>query len=248
MAKLDATMYVPGTSLGEKRLTDLIASTIATRTIDTRARGRGWLRELLRNGPLTHGVYAVIVDAEEARGFLVVNTGRVVFAETVQGDRVVAGDQALDELEGLMGEVRVSFATLRPRVVEWRPEELSVWVKGIDLQHRQLVNALNSLYQSILLGDTARQLSRTLRFLHEYTVFHFRSEERFFTRHGYPRAEDHMSQHRWFVRQVDDYTTRASRGEEVGLGVVIFLADWTRGHIAGSDRDWGRWIREHRED
>jgi hemerythrin-like metal-binding protein len=87
----------------------------------------------------------------------------------------------------------------KPRLVKWTNGRLSVGVKGIDLQHRQLIVALNMLYQSVLLGDGPRQLRDTLGFLREYTVFHFSSEERFFGRHGCPKTGQHVGQHQWFI-------------------------------------------------
>lgn len=237
----------PGTGLGEEGLAGLIASTLSVERLEARPRS-GWLRGLLAARSRVRMPYAVIIDSDDgARALVLVTRGRVAYTEARGPWGTLHGSQALRMLdEELQGWVRVAYAALRGSAVEWRPEELGTGVKGIDLQHRQLVAALNTLYQGVLLGEPGRALAATLGFLHEYTVHHFRSEEGFFTRHGYPGAEAHVRQHHWFIERVEEYSREARGGDDIGLPVVVFLADWTRRHIAGSDRDWSRWLHEAR--
>ena len=60
--------------------------------------------------------------------------------------------------------------------------EFSVYIKGIDSQHRYLVTVLNNLYIGILAGEEKKVVGETLNSLVDYTKFHFRSEERLFDR------------------------------------------------------------------
>lgn len=235
---------LPGTSLGEERLAALIAATRDTERLEVDVRGSGWLQSLLREKRADKGPVLLLVDSPDARGFLILYNAKPTYAEALAADgTLLRGDEALRLLDSIRGPASVVLARLREKVVEWDPERLATGVTGIDLQHRQLINTLNSLYQAVLLGEARRRLRAALSFLREYTEFHFTSEERFFTRHGYPKAEEHRRQHRWFVERVRGYE-RDGWEEGRALDMVVFLADWTRGHIAGSDRDWATWIRE----
>ena len=230
---------LPGEELDERTLVEMVASTSTVKRLELHLTDRSWLKDLLRdtgNGPVL-----LLLDHDDIRALLIVHGDQVVFASAnSNGSRLTMGD-VLELLRGLRGRARVSLAVLRSRLVEWEPERLTTGVKGIDLQHRQLITSLNMLYQGMLLGDSIKRLRSTLSFLREYTVFHFGSEERFFTRYGYPKADEHIHQHQWFVDRVRHYE-REGFEEDKALSVVVFLAKWIQGHIAGSDRDWGRWV------
>lgn len=230
---------LPGGELDEHALAEIVASTSDVKRLELHLTNGSWLKSLLRstgNRPVL-----LVLDHDDVRALLIAHGDRVVFASANSNGNRLTMDSALELLRRLRGRARVSLAALRSRLVEWEPEKLSTGVKGIDLQHRQLISSLNMLYQAVLLGDSFRRLRSTLGFLREYTVFHFGSEERFFTRYGYPKADEHIRQHRWFVERVRNYEQEGFE-EDKALNVVVFLAKWVKGHIAGSDRDWGRWV------
>ncbi|NOZ89178.1 MAG: hemerythrin family protein [Crenarchaeota archaeon] len=204
---------------------------------------RGWLRSLLEK--LGDKPHLIIVEAPDARtrAELIAYRGKITFAELLHQGRFLRGSEAVKTLEQLEGEARIAVARLRETIVDWGPQ-LELGIKGIDLQHRQLVNTLNRLYQGLLLGEPGPLLRGALSFLEEYSRLHFRSEERFFERHGYPRAEEHRRQHRWFIEKVRELREREALGETtLTLEVIDFLAEWVARHIAGSDRDYAEWIR-----
>ncbi|NOZ89137.1 MAG: hemerythrin family protein [Crenarchaeota archaeon] len=230
-----------GSGLEENLFTVLVESTESKTVFEERGGKR--LLDRIRSGDLSRGGYVVVADGGDTRFFIVAYNGRIVYAEASQAGRLVKGDEALRLLEGYNATLRVGVGRLRPRLVEWSPS-LSVYVRGIDLQHRQLINTLNSLYQALLLGGERRQVGWTLGFLEEYSRFHFRTEENFLQRHGYPQLEQHRREHRWFVEKVNRLREEHRRGErELGLEMLAFLARWVRGHIAGSDRRYAEWLR-----
>lgn len=235
---------LPGSGLGEEALLRLIESTLDRRVVEA-GNIEAWIRRETRLAEAEKAPRLLLLDASDVRVLAIIVPGRGLgYVEALANGERLYGRQALSILKGMGGDARLAVARLRRSVVEWSPR-LSVYVKGIDLQHRQLVNALNSLYQSVLLGDERRELEAALSFLSEYTVFHFSTEERFMKRYGYPRLGEHAAQHRWFVDRVEEYRRRSRRGERLGLEVVAFLAEWTRRHIAGTDRDYGVWMRDN---
>ncbi len=128
------------------------------------------------------------------------------------------------------GDAVATVYELPSRLYCWS-QNMSVYVKGIDLQHRQLVKALNSLYTALLNGATRTRIGGLLSFLEEYSRFHFRSEEAFFEKIGYPWSEEHKREHAWFVRKVAEFRREYRSRRSLDVDVLLFLAKWVRGHI-----------------
>lgn len=158
------------------------------------------------------------------------------------GRGVKYGMEAIEALDRLVGEVQVTVAKLKPYIYRWGPE-FSVYIKGIDNQHRYLVTVLNNLYRNVLAGEGEEVVSEALNRLIDYTRFHFRSEEKLFDKYGYPRADSHRRQHESFVNKVTDFVKQYEAGEErVTLTILHFLSEWLKNHILVSDHDYGEWF------
>ncbi len=166
--------------------------------------------------------------------------GDVVAARRVGGG-VVYGDAVVKEVGGLL-PAPARLARLKDRVYEWRDEKFTVGIQGIDLQHRQLIRALNSLYRALIEGK-ASHAYETLVFMGEYAGFHFSTEERLFNRYGYPKAEEHRKAHAAFIARTEEFRRLLrDTGLDAAIEMVVYLADWTRGHILGMDRDYAKWL------
>ncbi len=129
--------------------------------------------------------------------------------------------------------------------MEWSDEKLSVYIKGLDNQHKYLVNTLNSLYHATVAGEGYRVLRDILSRLVEYTKFHFCSEEILMEKYDYPRDkfEKHVREHNSFVAAASGFRERYEKGEaELTIDVFKFLAHWVETHIARTDRDYGEYF------
>ncbi|KSW11631.1 hypothetical protein CF15_02030 [Pyrodictium occultum] len=205
---------------------------------------RGQVRHLV-TGRLAEkaGPRLLILEGERLSAWLL-TYGVVVTAVRLEepGVGVSYGLQALHALDEWTGSVKVVAARLRPYVYHWGPE-LSVYIKGLDNQHRYLVTVLNNLYISLLAGEEKEVVDDVLKSLVDYTRFHFRSEEKLFDKYGYPRAEAHRRQHQSFVEKVTEFNEQYEAGEkQLTLSVLRFLSDWVRNHILVSDHDYGEWF------
>lgn len=229
-------------------LNQLMSATENVRRLETRLPGaHGQLRDLIRSLGLETGFYLVLVELDNTSAKILVHNGVITAAEAaVEGQRL-SGPDAVKFLDNeASGEAIIAITRLRPYLYEWSPE-MSVYVKGIDLQHRQLVRTVNNLYLSLLSGKPRSVLQGILDFLAEYTVFHFRSEEKFLEKHGYPRAEQHRLEHRKFIERVEDFRAKYRTGEaRLSIDMLMFLANWIRGHIMKSDKDYGEWLKRQR--
>lgn len=123
--------------------------------------------------------------------------------------------------------------------LEWT-EEYSVHIAAVDEQHRTLLELLNALTEGIEKGTAREGMSALLRRLAIYTCEHFSSEERLFEQHAYPRAAEHVAEHRRLTDRVLEFQQRFEEGKvNVDLELLAFLRNWLRGHIQGSDRAFG---------
>jgi len=114
----------------------------------------------------------------------------------------------------------------------------------VDAQHQSLFQAVNRLAESFREGNAAAQVKESLDFLVGYTQEHFQTEERFMREMDYPGLAEHMGEHARLMEQVHDLQMNHAEGRPVTLDVAIFLADWLRDHIHGSDLAYVRFMKE----
>lgn len=119
-------------------------------------------------------------------------------------------------------------------------------ITEIDLQHKKLLSLADDMYE-IVNGDEDSlkvNLSKVLKSLTDYTVYHFTSEEEFMRKYGYPSADMHKSMHDNFIaevtKQIKSLNT-ATKAEAERL--YKFLASWVLNHIAKSDKVWAEYIK-----
>lgn len=119
-------------------------------------------------------------------------------------------------------------------------------ITEIDLQHKKLLSLADDMYE-IVNGDEDSlkvNLSKVLKSLTDYTVYHFTSEEEFMRKYGYPSADMHKSMHDNFIaevtKQIKSLNT-ATKAEAERL--YKFLASWVLNHIAKSDKVWAEYVK-----
>lgn len=119
-------------------------------------------------------------------------------------------------------------------------------ITEIDLQHKKLLSLADDMYE-IVNGDEDSlkvNLSKVLKSLTDYTVYHFTSEEEFMRKYGYPSADMHKSMHDNFIaevtKQIKSLNT-ATKAEAERL--YSFLASWVLNHIAKSDKVWAEYVK-----
>jgi len=120
-------------------------------------------------------------------------------------------------------------------------DKLSVGVKVIDDDHKKLVSMVNELYDGITAGHGKEALGKVLDELVNYTKFHFKREEDFFAKTGYPAAVAHKKEHDDLTTQVLDVQAKYKSGAmaTLSLEVMNFLKNWLVNHIQGSDKKYG---------
>lgn len=130
--------------------------------------------------------------------------------------------------------------------IEW-DNSLSVGVDLIDNQHKVLIQRLKELSDAFNLGLEQNKIIKTMDFMIEYTDYHFSAEEKLMEDHHYPGLIQQKKQHGEFKTTLknilEDYQ---DEGPTPGLAtsINVFLLNWLRDHIKGSDNKIGQYLAE----
>lgn len=130
-------------------------------------------------------------------------------------------------------------------LVKW-DESFLVNVDEIDQQHQKLVGIVNKLAVAMSEGKGKNVLGKIIDELVNYTIVHFRTEERILKIVNYPEFSGHQREHADFVQKVSDFQKEFARGQ-LGLTVEVmnFLCDWVRIHIKKNDKKYAQFLDTH---
>lgn len=130
--------------------------------------------------------------------------------------------------------------------IQW-DYSLSVGVKQIDDQHKMLIEKLKDLSEAIRFGHEQDKILKTLGFMIDYTDFHFTAEEKLMAEHDYPGLEDQKKQHEEFKTTLNNILEDLNEDgptNDLAESINVFLINWLRGHIKGSDQKIGEYFVE----
>lgn len=130
-------------------------------------------------------------------------------------------------------------------LINWN-DTLSVNIKGLDNQHKRLVDIINELHDAMKNGQSKTVLSKILYDLSDYTKTHFKSEEELFEKYHYQDKIKHKKEHDAFVDKVGAFINDFNNGK-VGLSIEVmnFLNTWLINHIKGSDKAYSSFLNSH---
>ena len=129
---------------------------------------------------------------------------------------------------------------------EWN-EIYELGIPEIDLQHKKLISISNELYDIATKGDVNLKItmSKILKNLTDYTVYHFTSEEEFMKKYGYQGAPMHKIAHDNFVAEVTQQIKNLSEGSQEDVLIFYdYIANWILAHIAKADKIWATFVKE----
>lgn len=110
----------------------------------------------------------------------------------------------------------------------------------IDEQHRNLVSILNVLAGHVAFRADSLQLTEVFDALMDYTVYHFRAEEKIWKEYfqGDQDNREHLAVHERFIETVRHLKEEQQRksSDELAREALDFLARWLASHILEKDR------------
>lgn len=116
----------------------------------------------------------------------------------------------------------------------------------IDSEHRQLIDAVNSLLDACAKGQGRTQLLNTANFLLNYTKKHFSDEEAIQMKNHYPDYARHKKIHDDFKKTAADLVSKIeNEGPTVAnVGQInTLLAGWLLNHIKGEDKKLANYLK-----
>ena len=117
-------------------------------------------------------------------------------------------------------------------------ESLVTGHKIIDEQHMQLFATLVDLIDASSQGLGKDEIYKTLDFLSEYTVMHFKTEEELQIEYDYPDYPLHKQSHDEFKTTIQNQIhTLQKKGPEKELVDIVIntVGEWLITHIKGND-------------
>ncbi|NLM61627.1 MAG: hemerythrin family protein [Clostridiales bacterium] len=129
--------------------------------------------------------------------------------------------------------------------IQWTPN-LSVGVDHIDDQHKIWFEKANDLFEAGKNRRSKEVIGELLGFLDDYTKQHFRDEEAYMKKIGYPDLDKQVAAHKHFVEQLaklkQDYESSGG-----SLTVIInanqMVLSWLTQHISNMDKQIGVYVK-----
>jgi len=127
----------------------------------------------------------------------------------------------------------------------WK-DEYCVSVREIDNQHKVIIEMLNELYDSFMKKEHENKLGEILSRLSEYAVYHFETEEKYFSHFGYNKKAVHIQEHDNFTEKVVAFRKEFEKNSSaLTYKLVNFLREWLNNHILISDKEYVKCFKEN---
>jgi len=123
-------------------------------------------------------------------------------------------------------------------LIQWS-DDLSVGVREIDAQHKKLIGHINTLHDAMREQKVSDVFGTVLADLAAYSLYHFKTEEEYMKKFGYPGYFTHKKEHDTFVAKVTGVRKDLSEnGIKRPMETMIFLRNWLTNHIQKSDKQY----------
>lgn len=126
-------------------------------------------------------------------------------------------------------------------LIEWDEEKLSVGIKLLDDQHKVLIGYINELHDLITSNASESATSELFDKLYKYTQYHFKEEEKYFSRLCKDDLTLHKLQHKHFIEELAHIQQEKNK-QKISADLLFFLTDWLVSHIVAEDL---KFIQQH---
>ena len=126
-------------------------------------------------------------------------------------------------------------------------KDMELGVESIDNQHKSILERLAAIADM----DTSQAISnedikKTVEFLADYVIQHFRDEEALQLECDYPKHSEHKKEHELFLEEFVEHQKEFERTGYSAVRVLelnLSIIDWVVRHVKGSDVEFGRYYR-----
>jgi methyl-accepting chemotaxis protein len=124
-------------------------------------------------------------------------------------------------------------------VMPWR-DEWATGVGAMDAQHRQLINLINRMHNSVKRGEGTAVTDAVIRELIQYTEYHFGAEEELMAKANYGGLPTQREAHTRFVQKAKEAQKRWANGDmSVTQELLDLMVNWLPQHILKLDKQYG---------
>jgi len=129
---------------------------------------------------------------------------------------------------------------------DWN-DRLQLGVNEMDDEHKILISKINDLIaalESQYVKKDKTKLLKAFDAMAEYTIEHFRDEEKFLQSFEYPQFESHKKIHEKLLTQVGEYRHLIANDNLDDMILINFLRNWLVSHIMGVDMQYAHKYKE----
>ncbi len=136
-------------------------------------------------------------------------------------------------------------------LIKWQDAFLT-GIERVDAQHKKLLETLNTLHFLLKRGGKHEPIEEIIKFLEEYTVEHFGTEEELMKKANGKLPEElykrHLKEHRYFIDKVQDFQgvfdayKSGEHEREAMLNLFAFLSNWLCDHILKTDKETASYL------
>jgi hemerythrin len=123
-------------------------------------------------------------------------------------------------------------------------DRLSVGIKKLDEQHKELIRAINALIENDGV-DEDEAVGNALDRMSRYADYHFKTEEQLMRQHAYPDYAAQESEHTEFKAKIASFCLDAmARKKALPDQLLNYLVNWLTHHILESDMKYKSYFNE----
>jgi hemerythrin len=104
-----------------------------------------------------------------------------------------------------------------------------------DNEHKELISLANKVIRFSDTGEDIQKIHGALKALLQYTIIHFRNEEQYMERLGYPEIEHHKACHAKLIARLNEVVVENSDVNGLVHGLKRLMVVWVIGHIINED-------------
>ena len=123
----------------------------------------------------------------------------------------------------------------------WK-NEYSIGNYQTDDEHKKLISLANKVIGFSNTGEDQNKIQDTLKALHEYTLIHFRNEENFMARLGFPEIEHHKQCHIELIERLNKIITQNASQDDLIHDLKRLMVVWVIEHIINEDHKITQYI------
>lgn len=129
-------------------------------------------------------------------------------------------------------------------LLQWS-DRYATGIPAIDEEHQQLFRAVNELHAGLAAGHAKEQIGKTLDFLVDYTLQHFKAEEAYMAQNAFVGLKAHQFEHILLVEEVRLFQKQFHQDPTKvrPIEVARFLGEWLTHHIMNMDMQYATFLR-----